>query len=681
MNSSKLAFANIRKCARDYMVYYVTLVIGVMVFYVFNSLGDQTLIASLSESGAEIVKMMLSLIEGVSLGVAFVLGFLIVYANNFLLRRRKKEFGVYLMLGMTKSKVAGMLLRETFYVGLISLVSGLLCGIFGSQLLSILVGKLFEADLSMYRFSFSIRAAIMTVVNFFAIFGVVFLLNTFSLAKIRLVNLLSAEKQGEKRKFRKTWPAVILFVASVLVLLNCYYRIGLCFDDVYRNELVRILLLGVICTFTFFWSLGGFFQQVLGRFKGFYFRGLNSFVIRSFTKSINSSSLMMGLICLMLFGSTVMFSAGFTVNRALTRGIRERTPVDICIECDSATVTDYFAEKGMPADTWMKEGYEVVFEYGSADIAMIDTFGKTAEALREQFPLARWNEAQNLMTMTDYNRVAKLYGKEPIELQPDQYAVVCDFTVLKEMINNAMEDGNTLHLGDFDLTPARPDCIDSFIMMSGSETNLGVIVIHDSVFATVHDLRQTGSFLIGDLKDRTKEGMSRTEKQLKNLAGDELNFRMDPNTGGTLPPFVYISSRQDIIDSNNGLAISVTFLVFYLGIVMIIFCAAILALKVMAECVDSVSAYDVLRKTGANGKMRARALFAQVGMYFALPLLVSAVHSAVGLTVVKQVLFMVDMDGVFSGVVGSAIVLLILYGGYMVGTYSAGKKMIHAGRD
>ena len=158
MNSSKLAFANIRKCARDYMVYYVTLVIGVMVFYVFNSLGDQTLIASLSESGAEIVKMMLSLIEGISLGVAFVLGFLIVYANNFLLRRRKKEFGVYLMLGMTKSKVAGMLLRETFYVGLISLVSGLLCGIFGSQLLSILVGKLFEADLSMYRFSFSIRS-------------------------------------------------------------------------------------------------------------------------------------------------------------------------------------------------------------------------------------------------------------------------------------------------------------------------------------------------------------------------------------------------------------------------------------------------------------------------------------------------------------------------------------------
>lgn len=151
----KLSFENMKKSFKDYAIYFLTLVLGVAIFYMFNSLDSQEAMLSVSQSAREMIKLMVSMLGMVSVFVAVILGLLIVYANNFLINRRKKEFGIYMTLGMGKTQISKIILIETILIGIISLGIGIVIGVFASQLMSVLVSKLFEADMSEFTFVFS----------------------------------------------------------------------------------------------------------------------------------------------------------------------------------------------------------------------------------------------------------------------------------------------------------------------------------------------------------------------------------------------------------------------------------------------------------------------------------------------------------------------------------------------
>ena len=149
----KLSIKNMRKTIKDFAIYFLTLVLGVAIFYMFNSLDSQEAMMQVSSSTRELIKLMITMLGFVSVFVAVILGLLIVYANNFLINRRKKEFGTYMMLGMSKGQISRILLIETIFVGIISLIVGLVIGVFASQFMSVLVGKLFAADMSKFEFT------------------------------------------------------------------------------------------------------------------------------------------------------------------------------------------------------------------------------------------------------------------------------------------------------------------------------------------------------------------------------------------------------------------------------------------------------------------------------------------------------------------------------------------------
>ena len=143
----KLSFKNMKKSFKDYAIYFITLVLGVAIFYMFNSLDSQQAMLQVSQSQRDIITMMIRMLEFVSVFVAVILGLLIVYANNFLINRRKKEFGIYMTLGMGKRQISKIILFETILVGILSLIAGLVIGIFASQFMSVLVANLFEANI------------------------------------------------------------------------------------------------------------------------------------------------------------------------------------------------------------------------------------------------------------------------------------------------------------------------------------------------------------------------------------------------------------------------------------------------------------------------------------------------------------------------------------------------------
>ena len=192
----KLSIRNMKKSFKDYAIYFLTLVLGVAIFYMFNSIDSQQAMLEVSQSTREIIKLMINMLGYISVFVAVVLGLLIVYANNFLINRRKKEFGIYMTLGMGKRQISKIILMETILVGIISLIVGLIIGVFASQFMSILVAKMFEADMSKFQFVFSKDACIKTCIYFAVMYVAVMFFNTFTVSRYKLIDLCKNKKSN-----------------------------------------------------------------------------------------------------------------------------------------------------------------------------------------------------------------------------------------------------------------------------------------------------------------------------------------------------------------------------------------------------------------------------------------------------------------------------------------------------
>ena len=678
MNTWKLAFTNMKKSVSDYVVYFITLIFGVAIFYIFNAIGDQALINDLSESGYEIVQTMISLLTGASIGVALVLGFLIIYANNFLIRRRKKEFGIYLLLGMGKKQVSKILFCETLIAGLISLGVGLAVGILGSQFLSFLVGNFFDADLSQYQFRFSLMATIKTVISFVVMNLVVLLFHAATITKYQLVDLLSAGKKPETNIVSGSWVNLILFVLSAAALGYAYYRVGFCGDEIYMKEMIRLILIGIVANMVLFRSLAGFLMEAVRCWKGFYHRKLNAFVLRQFCAGLRTSSITMGIICLMLFATILSFVIGFSMANQFQGSAREKTPVDFSIQRnDGVKVTEYFEQVGHSFDGWAKDGYVEVPIYAHQGLAFEQTVGGFIADLKEQFPRAIfWGYPAEVMALSDFNSLMRVYGQREITLLEDRYAVVCTFDIFRASRDRALQSGLEIPVGDAVLKPEYTTCWNEYLMMSGISLDTGTIIIPDEVAAKAVEegiLVAQNYIAAGDFKATSRSEKREVDDLINQITvgGDKMNYAMNPGdqhmTAGT---------KISIRESNNGLAMMVTFLVTYVGVVFLLASAAILSLKALSESIDSQGRYDILKKLGCGGKMLRHALYAQIGVFFLLPMLIAGIHSVFGVSYAKYSLSSLLSIEAGYGILVTCIVMVVLYGGYMFATIRSSEKIV-----
>lgn len=326
---AKLAFRNVRRSVRDYAIYFVTLVFGVAVFYAFNSVTGQSILFDLEDTAtASVFEMTGQMLGMFSVVIACVLGFLVLYANGFLIRRRKQEFGTYLMLGMNPSSVSVIVLLETVAVGLVSLGVGLALGFALSQGLSFVTAGLFNIQMEQYRFVFSTNAFLLTLGCFVLIFAVTGLFNTLSIRRYKLIDLLSARSKNARFRVRNPWISLVGFLAAVAVIAWSYVTLvdnGLMqFDEGFW----RATALMVAGTFLFFWSLAGFALAAIERTRGIYFKGLAMFTTRQIASKVNTAFVSLSVVCIMLFFSLTVFSTGMGLARAFSGNVEEGTLYD-----------------------------------------------------------------------------------------------------------------------------------------------------------------------------------------------------------------------------------------------------------------------------------------------------------------------------------------------------------------
>ena len=438
----KLAFKNIKKSYKNYVIYFLTLIFGICIFYTFNSIESQSVMMELNEQKQSAFMMAEQLIGYFSVFIAFVLGFLIVYANNYLIKRRKKEFGIYMTLGMENGSLSKMIFLETLFIGAISLGIGVVLGIMLSQALSVLTAYMFQVDLTKFQFVFSPLGFKRTVLCFSIIYLVVLIFNFISVRKIKLIDLLTASKRNENPTIKNLWVSVILFLVSVGILVTAYYKVihdGIAFASF--NALGLPILLGCIGTFIFFYSLTGFFLKVIQGNKKFYLRDLNMFVMKQISSKINTTFVSLSFICLMLFLAICTFSGGLGINRAINADLKDLTKFDVTFWSNSGeNIENLLKEKNIDISNIAKEDSNMVmYDSGVKYSNFLSKEGMTA--MKNYFPVANDNDIL-VIGENGYNNTLKLLGKEPVNLKENKYLAVGNIDEMKKWVNESLENGN-----------------------------------------------------------------------------------------------------------------------------------------------------------------------------------------------------------------------------------------------
>ncbi len=656
----KLSLKNIKKSFKDYAIYFLTLILGVAIFYVFNAMDSQQAMMDMSKSKKEIMDLMNNLLGGVSVFVSFVLGFLIIYANKFLVRKRKKEFGIYMTLGMGKGHISKILLIETLLIGLISLAVGLIVGIFFSQLMSIVVAKMFEADMSSYTFSLSQAAMIKTMIYFGIMYLLVMILNVFVISRYKLINLITANKQNEKVKVKNPILSILIFIISIAILGYAYYNVTENIMNIGFDHFILCIVLGIIGTILFFYGVSGFVLRLVQANKKLYLKDLNMFVLRQINSKINTTVFSMSVICILLFLTITIFSSAMSLNQSVSKDLRDVTPMDI-------QVLQYTDGKDSNIETVLEDlnlsmdNYKDVIDfnyYRTESVTVEAALGE--KVMKENYDQFKYSNKmqENLMKLSDYNKVAKQFGNKTLSLAADEYLVVADYEEMIEYRNMALEDGVKLKIGDKEYKPKYDKVIDGFVEMSNSHTNTGVFVLPDEALENVNISNRV--MLANYNADNDAE-----YKEIENKLEDT-----------TLPNNMDGRSKTQLYDAATGVGAIVTFIGLYLGIIFLISSAAILALKELSESSDNKERYQVLRKIGANDDMINKSLFKQIGIFFLVPLILAIIHSIFGIKCANLMLSAFGKNDMLMSISMTAVFIVVIYGGYFLLTYLSSKRII-----
>ena len=653
----KLAFKNIKKSYKNYVIYFLTLIFGICIFYTFNSIESQSVMMELNEQKQSAFMMAEQLIGYFSVFIAFVLGFLIVYANNYLIKRRKKEFGIYMTLGMENGSLSKMIFLETLFIGAISLGIGVVLGIMLSQALSVLTAYMFQVDLTKFQFVFSPLGFKRTVLCFSIIYLVVLIFNFISVRKIKLIDLLTASKRNEKPTIKNLWVSVILFLVSVGILGIAYYKVihdGIAFASF--NALGLPILLGCIGTFIFFYSLTGFFLKVIQGNKKFYLRDLNMFVMKQISSKINTTFVSLSFICLMLFLAICTFSGGLGINRAINADLKDLTKFDVTFWSNSGeNIESLLKEKNIDISNIAKEDSNMVM-YDS-EVKYSDFLSKEGmTAMKNYFPVANDNDIL-VIGENGYNDTLKLLGKEPVNLKENQYLAVGNIDEMKKWVNESLESGKKINISGKTLEPANKKYENINLYNFTMKGDILILVVKDFL---LEGLKPVSSRFNMMLKDN-----SNTKEELENVRDKLVESQ------------VYSITKKEIYDNAAGLGATMAYLGIYLGLIFIITSAVVLAIQQLTESTDNVERYRLLKEIGVDQKMINKAIFTQVGVYFMLPLSLAIVHSIVGLKISSTIVGVFGNASIMPNIIITAIIFVIIYGGYFLATYLGAKKNIN----
>ena len=722
----KLAWGNVRRAGRDYLVYLLTLTLGVTVFYAFNTISMQVDIAGIDEEG--LAQVMGSMLGYLTYFLAGVMAFLMVYANNFIMKRRKKEFGLYQVLGMGRGRVATIMALETVIVSVVAFVAGIVLGVGLSQLMTFFTASLFKTQIANFHFFFSVHAFNLTLACMLVMFVLTLLLNLRAVRRTKLIELMGAERRNESIKTRNPWIAIIIFAVGVVLVGVAYYRLlrdgfPLTATDSKLQEAMNqfgiTTAMVTVGTFALFWGLSGMLIKLLQGLRGVYWRGLNMFIVRQLAAKVNTVCFSMGVIAMILFLAITSVTCGMSIASVMNENLERYAPADMSqtyvyytpdtlgyykeyvnpSEADRMVLADTTVDlypawhgEGKSADSNDETGKKVNIADVAGEHVQIDSYlsyplggsdpsvtpSEMCKTMGEKLPKAFVGSNADTMGLfvtpaSQYNKLRQMMGEEPVSIGRDQYLLTCDMGgELVDLYTKYMAGGHALTLGGHTLKPAtdKSDEDTAAIANSAMGSNPGTVVVADELLSQLNLQPYSSSLLVN-----YKQGMDTTEadESIKYTLLD--NLLVDGKEPGFWGTFITRSEMYTQAAQMNGL---ISYLAIYIGFVLVVACAAILSIQQLSNVADGSRSYRVLAQIGCDDRQIRHSVMAQQAVFFLFPLAVGLAHSFVALKVIIE---LVSIFGNMSigGTVGlTCAIFLAAYGGYFLVTYLMSTGMVRA---
>lgn len=729
----KLAWGNVRRAGRDYLVYLLTLTLGVTVFYAFNTISMQVDIAGIDEEG--LAQVMGSMLGDLTYFLAGVMAFLMVYANNFIMKRRKKEFGLYQVLGMGRGRVATIMALETVIVSVVAFVAGIVLGVGLSQLMTFFTASLFKTQIANFHFFFSVHAFNLTLACMLVMFVLTLLLNLRAVRRTKLIELMGAERRNESIKTRNPWIAIAIFAVGVVLVGVAYYRLlrdgfPLTATDSKLQEAMNqfgiTTAMVTVGTFALFWGLSGMLIKLLQSLRGVYWRGLNMFTVRQLAAKVNTVCFSMGVIAMLLFLAITSVTCGMSIANVMNENLERYNPADMSqtyiyytpetldyykeyvnpSEADRMVLADSTVDlysawhgnpwhgdrKGKSADNNDETGKKVSIADVAGEHVQIDSYlsyplggsdpsvtpSEMCKTMGEKLPKAFGGSNADTMGLfvtpaSQYNKLRQMMGEEPVSIGLDQYLLTCDMGGdLGDLYTKYMAGGHTLTLGGHELKPAtdKSDKDTAAIANSAMSSNPGTVVVADELLSQLKLQPYSSSLLVN-----YKQGMDTTEadESIKYTVLD--NLLVDGKEPGSWGIFITRSEMYTQAAQMNGM---ISYLAIYIGFVLVVACAAILSIQQLSNVADGSRSYRVLAQIGCDDRQIRHSVMAQQAVFFLFPLAVGLAHSFVALKVIIE---LVSTFGNMSigGTVGlTCAIFLAAYGGYFLVTYLMSAGMVQA---
>lgn len=601
----KLAVTNLKNNRKTYVPYIFTGVLTVMMFYIIDALSRGKGITQ------DTLKICLQYATGVI--VVFAVIFLF-YTNSFLIKRRKKEIGVYNILGMGKRHIARMMAVETILTAGISILGGLVFGIIFGKLMYLLLLKIMHNSVDM-QFSVNGTAIVQTVILFAGIFLLTYLYNILQIQLVNPVELLHGGNQGEKEP-KSRWLLVIVGVAA----LGNGYWIALTTEA--PLEALLKFFVAVVCviigTYALFIAGSIVVLKILRKNKAYYYNPKHFTSVSGMIYRMKQNGAGLANICALSTMVLVMVSTTVSLYAGMEDILDSRFPRDVSIVCNEADTNKEETLQRLIKEQCEKAGVKITdrvrYRYGSMNAVLK---GNNLEKVEQYYPDNHFYYVE-MITQEEYNRIEKKNvslkeqeiltyttngkcGKKQINIAGQNYQVKKELSEMTSQPKSTAEMYKTLYI----------------------------------VFANAEQIERIESFSYAD-KFNLKGDDGKQKEALEQIQNEFYEKFPD----GTMESRML--SRSSFYELYGGLF----FIGIYLGSMFIMATVLIIYYKQISEGYDDRERYQIMQKVGMSKKEVKRSIRSQVLSVFFLPLVVAVIHVAVAFKVMTKILGVLNLTNV-----------------------------------
>ncbi|EHJ26290.1 FtsX-like permease family protein [Clostridioides difficile] len=675
----KLALNNVKKSLKNYLIYFITLVFGVIILYTFNSLDNDIAILSNNALLSSSISFVRGIVSIFSILVCIIFAFLIIYANNYLMKQRKKEFGIYSILGMDRRDINELMFREMMIIGIFSLIIGIVFGVFISKGLSIFALKML--GISSSGFSFSILTTIKTIV----FFGIVLLLvnkfNKKTIKKYKLIDLLNANKKNEVSVAKGKKSNLILFFLSIVSIVLAYI-IPLKMK-ISTFVLCICLILILVGIYLFFMSVSDFIMLKIKKHRFIYYKNLNPFTVSQISSQIKTMSMSITMICMLLFSSLIVIPFGISFGTYLIDDLQEATPYDVTLSklfMNGDNIVEYSTKKSdinskIPSlkDELIANDFPLIsFSKSTSDLRIynLKNISQYDFITNDKDKTIKLKDNKlHIVSISDYNSTRKQSGLKEINLKDNEFAINCASENYRQFYEKYIKSQpqNYITLNGVKLKLNQTSLYTNSYNTNTVPLDLGTIIVPDAV---IKDLNPIMITLNIDYKERSSN--------LENKFMDSY-YKFEEKIDNSED---YSILYKSVIDGEKrALNTSFSFVAIYIGIILLISAGAILALQQLIESTVNKERFKLLSKLGVNKKDMKKAIFIQISILFAVPLILALINALFISKVLFVIMPFIAETGVITNMLLTLGLIIIVYGIYFIASLLESLNIVNNSKE